>query len=40
MLALYTDSLFLFFSAQCYPKAILSRSVNYESKDMLAYVSF
>ena len=31
---------FFFFSAQSYPTAMLARSVNYESKDMLRYVSF
>ena len=30
----------LIFSAKNYPSAMLSRAVNYETKDMLAFVSF
>ena len=30
----------IFFPAKSYPMAMFSRSVNYETKDMLQFVSF
>lgn len=35
-----TNVSYVFFSAKSYPTAYLSRATNFETKDMLAYVSF